>query len=732
MNKLKKLKQICKERKDLNQKALMQELELIQDINLINAFYKFYKTGKAGKQNKINSLVAYALGITNKKPAGKFDPNKRFKSARLALPDIDLDFADHRRDEVINYVSNKYGKDHVAQIITFGTMAARASVRDAGRAMALPYDFCDKTAKLIPMFFNLKKALETVKELQDLYHTNKQAKKLLDMAQKLEGVVRHASTHACGVVMTTQTLDNIVPCQHSSKDENAIVSQYEMHAVEDLGLLKMDFLGLKNLTVIEKAINNINKSINFNKISLQDKKTFELLQNAQTTGVFQLESSGMKRYLKQLKPTEFEDIIAMVALYRPGPMEFIPTYIKRKHGQEQVKYLHPKLEPILKNTYGIAVYQEQVLQMARDLAGFSLGEADVLRKAVGKKIRSLLEEQREKFIQGCMKNKISKQVAEKLFSFIEPFASYGFNRAHAACYAMIGYRTAYLKAHWPTKFMAALLTADQENTDRIAIEIDECKELNIEVLPPDINESKQGFTVVDKNKIRFGLNAIKNVGHNVVDAIAISAPYKSLEDFIERVNHKDLNKKSLESLIKCGALDRFGERNRLLHNLEQLLVFAKENQKARQNNQASLFGNLALKPQLKLEDTEPGSKKQYLTWEKELLGLYVSEHPTAQYADYLHDHTIPIKDLDNSIMGQEIRVGGVISKIHKIITKTGQAMAFAEIEDETGKIEIIVFPRTLEQNPSVWEQDKVVLIAGALNNRDGTLKMVCNQVQEVG
>ncbi|MAG44812.1 DNA polymerase III subunit alpha, partial [bacterium] len=440
---------------------------------------------------------------------------------------------------------------------------------------------------------------------------------------------------------------------------------------------------------------------------------------------------------KQLKPTEFEDIIAMVSLYRPGPMDFIPSYIARKHGQEKIKYLHPKLEPILKNTYGIAVYQEQVLQMARDLAGYTLGEADVLRKAVGKKIKELLDAQKEKFVQGCIKNKIDKKIAEKLFAFIEPFARYGFNRAHASCYAMIGFRTAYLKAHYPAEFMSALLTADQENTDRVAIEVDECRAMGIKVLPPDINESEENFVVTNPKTIRFGLNAIKNVGHNIVSAIVYERQknnkYKTLENLLQRVTHKDLNKKSLESLIKCGALSQFGERNRLLANLETILNFARSLQKSANSNQVSLFGASDIAaPQLRLEDTKPVPKRQQLIWEKELLGLYISANPLEGFRDYLSAHTISCKDLENSALNQPIRIGGIIHRAKKYITKTGKPMMFVEIEDLTGKSEVVVFPRTLEQNPNIWQEDKILMIAGKLNERNGARSFICESARELG
>ncbi|MBU4455147.1 DNA polymerase III subunit alpha, partial [Patescibacteria group bacterium] len=534
-----------------------------------------------GRGSAAGSFVSYLAGITNLDPLEYDLLFERFLNPdRISMPDIDLDFADIRRDEVIRYVEEKYGQDHVAQIITFGTMAARAAIRDVGRALDYPYDYCDKLAKMIPMFSKIKQALEIVGELKEIYRTEEAARKIIDYAKRLEGVARHASTHACGVLITKNPLTDYVPLQYASSSDRTIVSQYSLHPVEDLGLLKMDFLGLKNLTIIESAIKIIKNTrgleINIDKIPLDDKGAYKLLQEGETTGIFQLESSGMKRYLRELKPTEFEDIIAMVSLYRPGPMEWIPNYIAGKQGRKKPQYLHPKLEPILSKTYGVAIYQEQVMQMARALAGFSMAEADVLRKAVGKKIPKLLSEQKEKFIDGCVKNGIASQLAEKIFSFIEPFAGYGFNRSHGACYALIGYQTAYLKANWPTEFMAALLTSDQENIDRIAIEIEECRYMGIEVLPPDINQSFASFTVITsgtvKNKIvsrdekantiRFGLKAVKNIGNNIVDVIINerkkNGPYQDITDFLERVNDKDLNKKSLESLIKCGSFDQFG------------------------------------------------------------------------------------------------------------------------------------------------------------------------------
>ena len=540
-----------------------------------------------GRGSAAGSIVSYLLNITNVDPIKYELLFERFLNPeRIAMPDIDIDFADTRRDEVIRYVESRYGKDHVAQIITFGTMAARAAIRDVGRVLGFPYSYCDRVSKLIPMFTTLDDAINNVPELKEIYENDPDAKRLMDSARKLEGVARHSSRHACGVVITKDPLEKNVPVQYASTDDLSIISQYSLHPIEDLGLLKMDFLGLSNLTILETCFAIIQQTrgmqLDLNAIPFDDKPSFKLLQRGDTTGVFQLESSGMKRYLRELKPTSLEDIIAMVALYRPGPMELIPQFIAGKHGSYKPTYLDKRLEPILHKTYGVAVYQEQVMQMARDVAGFTLGEADVLRKAVGKKIAKLLAEQKEKFVDGAIKNGVKPDAAVKIFEFIEPFARYGFNRSHAACYAVIAYHTAYCKANYPAEFMAALLTSDQHNTDRIAIEIEDARRMGIEVLPPDINESEASFSVVETEPkkwrtIRFGLKAIKNVGEHLVEAIIAEREkngiFVSLEDFLQRVQHKDLNKKSIESLAKVGAFDRFVERQAVLDNIDDLLKF---------------------------------------------------------------------------------------------------------------------------------------------------------------
>lgn len=693
-----------------------------------------------GRGSAAGSLVSYLLNITDIDPL-KYDLlfERFINPERISMPDIDLDFADDRRDEVIEYVTKKYGSERVAQIITFGTMAARAAVRDVGRALDYSYNFCDQIAKMIPFGSTLEKAIHESQELHQSYESDENTKQLIDMAMKLEGVVRHASTHACGVVITKDPLRLTVPCQHPIQGEQAIVTQYEMHSIEDLGLLKMDFLGLKTLTVIQNALNQIKESIgreiDLAKLPLNDQQTFQLFRQANTTGVFQLESNGMKRHLKDLRPSQFEDIIAMVALYRPGPMEFIPEFIARKHGHKEVKYLHPKLKPILESTYGICVYQEELMRIARDLAGFTPSEADVLRKAVGKKIKKLLDEQKEKMIEGMVANEVEPKIAKRIWRTVEPFAQYGFNKAHSTCYALIGYQTAYLKAHFPTEFMAALMTSEQNDIERIAFLVDECKRMNMQVLPPNVNESDQNFSRAAEKTIHFGLKAIKNVGQHVVEAIVrqrkAKGPFKSIADFIERVESKDLNKKSLESLIKCGALDDFGERNQLLAALEQMLSLARETQRAKQNGQVSLFDDQPAisSPSLKLPVIAPAGKKDCLSWERELLGLYVSEHPLKDRQEQLAKSATLCQSLSKNQIGHRVRIGGIINKIQKVNTRTGQPMLFVQLEDLTGRIEALVFPAVLEQTATAWQEEKVVLVSGRLSDRDGNLKILCDNVK---
>jgi DNA polymerase-3 subunit alpha len=693
-----------------------------------------------GRGSVGGSLVAYLLNITNIDPLKYNLLFERFLTgSRISPPDIDLDFTDVRRDEVIDYVAQKYGRKRVAQIITFGTMAARAVVRDVGRALGYTYTYCDQIAKMIPMQFTLDQTLENVADFRRTYETDEQAKKLIDFAKKLEGVARHASTHACGVVISAQPLENIVPLQHPTQDEEIIVTQYEMYSIEDLGLLKMDFLGLKNLTIIENTLGLIKKrrnlEINIDDIPQDDKKTFKLLREGQTTSVFQLESDGMRRYLKQIEPTTLEDIIVMIALYRPGPMPLIPEYIKRKHKKTKVDYIHPKLKPILKSTYGIPIFQEQIIKIVQELAGFTPSEADTLRKAIGKKIKSLLLAQKEKFIKGAVKNNVKKEVALKIWKWILPFARYGFNRAHSTAYATIAYQTAYLKANFLTEFMTAVLNSEKTDIERIGFLIKECQRMEIKVLPPDINESEENFTQIEEKTIRFGLEAIKNVGANCVKAIVKErkrgGDFDSISDFVMRIDSKDLNKKSLESLIKAGAFDKFEERNKLLANLEKLLDWSRETQRIKMNGQKSLFAGTKFSKQFKLESTKPASKMETLGWEKELLGLFVTSHPLEDFKNIFERKALPIAKIDNHLINRTIVTGGIISTIKKIITRVGKPMLFVSLEDLTDKIEVVVFPGIIERNPTIFQENKIVFVEGRVDNRDGTPKIICEQIEEI-
>ncbi|MCH8986714.1 DNA polymerase III subunit alpha [Patescibacteria group bacterium] len=710
-----------------------------------------------GRGSAGGSLVAYVLGITNINPLAYDLIFERFlNKGRNEMPDIDIDFADTRRDEVIQYVADKYGRDHVAQIITFGTMASRAVIRDVGRALNYEYGYCDRVAKMIPFGFSLADTLLKVDEFREFYETDEKAKRLIDLARKLEGVARHASTHACGVVIGAEPLDNIVPLQYPTQNDSHVVTQYEMHAIEDIGLLKMDFLGLKNLSIIEDTLKRIfaisRKNIDIDTIPMDDAKVFKLLKNGDTTGIFQLESAGVRRYLKQLKPTEFEDIIAMTALYRPGPMELIPEYIARKHGKKRIEYIHPKLEPILKKTQGICIYQEQLMRIAQDLAGFSLSEADVLRKAVGKKIESLLMEQKEKMIQGMIRNGIEPPVAKQLWEWILPFAHYGFNRSHSAAYALIAYQTAWLRANYPVEYMSALLTAERNDLERVAFLIEETRKMDIEVLPPDVNESFSFFSVVPgKQQIRFGLSAIKNVGEGIIESIIEerkqAGSFASIQDFVIRVATKNLNKKSMESMTKAGVFDQFGERNQLLKNMERLLEIARESLKSKNNAQQGLFDSLGEAANestlITLELATPATETERLVWEKELLGLYVTSHPLKRMKNLLENKTTSITNVlagkrnqeesrySFSGVRQRTRIGGIISSLKKIITKTGKPMLFMGVEDLSDKIEVVVFPSLIERNPSVFQENKIVFITGRLDSRNGDRKFIAEEIEEI-
>ncbi len=704
-----------------------------------------------GRGSAAGSIVSYILGITNIDPLRYDLLFERFLNPdRIQVPDIDIDFTDTRRDEVLAYVREKYGNDHVAQIITFGTMAARAAIRDTGRALGFSYGFCDKIAKLIP--FNptqgmkegwLIQCMRDVEELKTLYETDKEAKRLLDSALKLEGVVRHASVHACGTVISPKPLTEYMPLQKAPQGEDTVITQFEMHSVESLGILKMDFLGLKNLTIIEQTIRLVKElhdiDINIDSIPLDDKKTFELLQKGEATGVFQLESSGMRRYLKELKPSELEDIVAMVALYRPGPMELIPNYIARKHGKERVTYLHPKLEPILKSTYGVGIYQEQMMRIARDLAGYTLAEADTLRKAIGKKIKDLLEEQHIKLVEGMINHGIDPRTAKAIWELFPPFARYGFNRSHAVCYAMISYETAYLKAHYPIEFNASLLNVSGTDVERINFLVSEAKHLGIHVLPPDINLSSEVFTP-DGNSIRFGLLSIKNLGvniaHEIIEERARGGPYEDLSDFLHRIHHRDLNKKSLESLIKSGAFDSLGiERGQALENIDDIVKFNQDSKKRRESNQGSLFGNTATFTSIRLKPCDPTPKQTLLSWEKELLGLYVTEHPMQEHAPKIQGKAKSIEDAiklpKNGDRGPKVRIAGIISGIQKIITKKGQPMLFVTLEDLHATTEMLVFSENVSKHESLWREHQAILASGYFSWKNHDPKFICDDIREL-
>lgn len=702
-----------------------------------------------GRGSAAGSLVAYLTGITDLDPFPYGFLFERFLNPdRISMPDIDTDFADDDRDKVINYVREKYGADHVAGIATFGTMMGRAAVRDVGRVMGLPYADVDEIAKLVPppvqgRHIPLKQSLENVPELKQRYEADPKIKRLLDFAMKLEGTVRHASQHACGFVICRNAAYNYTPVQPAQRGRDGLITQFSLKPVEEVGLLKMDFLGLSNLTIMRNAVRIIRKvygaEIDINNLPLDDKKTYELLARGDTTGVFQLESDGMKRYIRELKPDRFEDIIAMVSLYRPGPMQNIPSYIARKHGREQVTYLHDSLANSLGETYGIPVYQEQVMQASKDLAGFTGGEADTLRKAMGKKIAALMAEMKVKFVDGCKKHtNISEDISEQIWKQFEDFAAYGFNKSHAGCYALIAYQTAYLKANYPAAFFAALLTSNADNLDKMAIELAEAGNLGIEVLPPDVNESFPEFGVIKGEKgdyIRFGLAAVKNVGQGVAEAIVeernANGPYETLTDFLTRLGPGVLNKRVLEAMAMAGALDRFGERNRLVQSLDVMSKFLSSGKK--DTNQVGLFSldQTSLIRDIALLDVPPAEMRVYLEWEKSLLGIYLTGHPLKEIEGILPHVATPISRISESDTGNNARVGGIISELRAINTKNNEQMAFVKLEDKTGTIEIVVFPRTWSEIKIFAKTDRYIIVDGRVDTRDGSPKIIASRVLEL-
>ena len=685
-----------------------------------------------GRGSAVGSIVAYCLKITDLDPIKfKLIFERFLNPERISMPDIDTDFCVERRDEVIVYVTEKYGKDRVAQIVTFGTMAARAAIRDAGRALAVPLPDVDRVAKLVPSGpggLSITAALEQIPELKMLYNGNPQIRKLLDTANSIEGLARHASTHAAGVVISKNPLTDHVPLVKLG--EGDVNTQYDMNMVERVGLLKFDFLGLRNLTVMKAASDEIRRTtkadFDLATIPDDDARTYEMLGRGETLGVFQLESEGMKRVCVELKPTRLDDIIVLIALYRPGPMELIPQYVAIKNGRMKMTYLHPKLEPILAETYSVICYQEQVMQIARDLGGFTMGGADELRKVMGKKQKDKIPLYRESFVQGCAKNGIEATVAEQIFGQIEPFAGYGFNKCHSAAYGWISYQTAYLKANYPLQYFAALMSSVRDKTDKLVEYIEETKKMGIAVLPPDVNESQVDFAVVG-SQIRFGLAAVKGVGEGAVDAILAArerdGKFADLFDVTKRVETKAANRKVYEALIKCGAFDTLpGNRAQLLDVLDGALDAAARESRDRELGQSSLFGMLekaapAFTPALR--PLPAPSTMVALTWEKETLGIFVSGHPLADVAEALaRTGATTIKDLRGVEDDSPARIAGLVTAVRRTLTKAQQQMLIATIEDMTGSIECIVFPKSYPQLQGAFIEDAIVVINGRLRLRE--------------
>lgn len=713
-----------------------------------------------GRGSAAGSVVSYALNITTLNPLEHGLPFERFLNPeRPTPPDIDMDFADIKRDEVINYVAKKYGEDHVAAVITFGRMEARVAVRDIGRVLGMAYEDPDRVAKLIPndpgKKVSIKSAIENIPELVSLYKQDK-FKRLLDLASKVEGTVRHSSMHACAMIIADKPLDNYTPIQKDSRSGKTL-TQLDMYSLDcniddnAVGLLKFDFLGLRNLSIIQEALKLIkkykNEDIAIDRLPLDDKKTFDLLASGDTTGVFQLESAGMRRVAKSLKPSAFSDITAMVALYRPGPMDLIPRFIEGKHNPASIEYPHESLEPFLKETYGIMVYQEQILEIVHFMAGYSLGEADMLRRAIGKKKKKILDKNKNRFIEESVKNGYKKETAERIWGFIEAFANYGFNKAHAASYAMIAYETAWLKANYPVEYMTALMSVESNShsmnrDEKIAVAIEDCRKLGIKILAPDINLSGQDFTI-ETNKdskenmaIRFGLTAIKHVGkaaiENIIEVRKAEKTFSSFTHFIQATDSRKVNKKTLECLIKVGAMDRFATRASMLENLDQIRQNAGQFQ-SEIDGQDHLFASVSEKS-TEIKDNFPKLKEypeaELLSFEKELLGLYLTDHPLADTLNLVNKRSnMKIAELDPEFSQDQVFLfGGLLSRFKEITTKKGQKMAFATLEDQTGKAELIIFPRTYNELGFQLEQDQVVLVRGKVQHEEEEFKIIAEKI----
>jgi DNA polymerase-3 subunit alpha len=725
---------------------------------IVADFYAFARkngipTGP-GRGSAVGSLVAYSLGITSLDPLEHGLLFERFLNRdRVSMPDIDCDFSVEGRERVIRYVSDKYGADRVAQIVTFTTMASKAAIRDVGRVLEVPLKETDRLSKLVPVHQGRSKSLDDaikeVPEFRESYEAGPQQgpdgrafhlKRLIDVARTLEGVSRNVSVHAAGVVIAPDKLEHYAPAQWGPRSAGGgddqsrqVITQYDMQAVGEIGLLKMDFLGLQNLDIISTCLKLVKQQrgedLDLLRLGFGDPKTYDLISDADTHGVFQFEGSGMRRMLQEMKPQTFADITAAVALFRPGPMQNIPAYIARKQGREQIEYLHPRLEPILKDSYGVMIYQEQVMMAARELAGFTLSEADILRAAMGKKDKVKMAKQQEKFTAGCVKNGIGASLSEQLYDAIAKFAEYGFNRAHAAAYAMLCYQTAYLKANYPVEYMTSLLTHMQGSADKVAAAIVDTKKRNLDVLPPGINESGADFSIVD-GKIRFGLAAIKNVGRGAVEQIVqerdARGPFKSLDDFCERMaGVQDVNARALDSLVRSGACDVFGERNRLLASLERARARAEQVRRDRESGQISLFGLVEERDSQPMDygipAVPPMPPEDRLRSEKELLGLYLSDHPLNRIEAELEQVTdTRLNEVTAELIGREVRVGGLVRAWRRVVTRKGQIMAYAEVEDLTGVVEVTFFPRAYDDfRRSMEEPDAVVIIQGKVDAARG-------------
>lgn len=701
------------------------------------------------------SMTTYTLGITKVNPLVYNIPFERFLNPeRPSAPDIDMDFADNRRDEIIDYARHKYGEKKVAQIGTFGTMAARGSVRDVARALGYPYGVGDRISKMIPMGaqgfpMTIERALNEVPELKEMYDNDRETSIIIDMAKKIEGGARHISVHAAGVVIGPTDLTDYTPLQFDPKG-GKLITQYDMYSVgeDGAGLTKFDFLGIRNLSILKDAVTLVDKiyniKVDIDDIDLADERSFKMLARGETEGLFQLNGAGMTKWLKELRPSTIHDINAMVALYRPGPMQFIPDYIARKHNSSLISYLDPALEDILKTTYGILVYQDDLLLMAHHLAGYSWGEVDKFRKAVGKKIPAEMQAQREKFIKGCVKTSgWSEKKATEIWSWIEPFAAYGFNKAHSASYGLVAYQTAFMKANFPVAYMCACMTAESGDVDQIAIYVHECERMKIKVLPPNINESFGVFTVIketdktieESRVIRFGLYTIKNLGTDIADAIIEErkkdGPFSSIGNFLDRITHKNLNRKSLESLIKAGAMDEFGERGLLMANSEALLEYNRAFAQ-KSDSQTSLFGLGGMSaPELRLRPTEPVDLKTRLAWEKDLLGLYISGHPLEAYKEKLSKCNSILSIKREGKKDAPIKVCGVVEEVKRITTKNNDYMLFVRITDLTGSIETILFPKNYKDFAPILIEDALIVIAGKVSLKNDEKSIIIEAVKNI-